>query len=120
MGAAAGGFDGGLQLVLEAILQAPAFLYREELGVTDPSLSARFVRLTDYEVASELSFLILGSMPDEALFSAVERGSLKTAEDLRREAVRLIALPAAKPAFRAFLHQWMATDQLTSVSKDAT
>jgi hypothetical protein len=118
-GAAAGGFPGGIQLVLEAILQSPAFLYREELGAPDPSLPANVVRLTDYEIASELSFLLTGSIPDDTLITAVENGSLKTPQDLQNQANRLLSSPAARPAFRAFLHEWMATDQVASANKDA-
>jgi hypothetical protein len=114
-GAAASGFTGGIQLMLEAILQSPAFLYRAELGTANGPGS---VHLTDYEIASELSFLITGSMPDDALFAAADSGRLATADDLRREATRLIQSPAAQPAFRSFLHQWMATDRLDSLSKD--
>jgi hypothetical protein len=119
VGAAAGGFKGGLQLMLEAVLQSPAFLYRQELGATDATFGARFVRLTDYEVASELSFLITGSMPDAELFAAAAGGTLKTADDLRREATRLLGGPTAQPALRSFLHQWLATDQLAVLAKDA-
>jgi hypothetical protein len=119
-GSATGGFKGGVQLMLEAILQSPAFLYREELGAPDPSLPAGVVRLTDYEVASELSFLLTGSMPDAPLFAAAANGTLKTTDDIRREATRLLATPQAKPAFRSFLNQWMATDQVRAVNKDAT
>jgi hypothetical protein len=118
-GAANGGFVPGIQLALEAVLQSPAFLYREELGAPDPQFAGA-VRLTDYEVASELSFLITGSMPDAELLSAADNGTLKTAADFQREATRLLASPAAKPALRSFLHQWMATDQVASVDKDAT
>jgi uncharacterized protein DUF1592/uncharacterized protein DUF1588/uncharacterized protein DUF1595/uncharacterized protein DUF1587 len=119
-GAAKGGFKGGIQLMLEAVLQSPAFLYREELGVADPSLPKGVVRLTDYEVATELSFLLTGSMPDPTLFAAAASGMLKTTSDIRREATRLLATPQARPAFRAFLNQWMATDQVSTISKDAT
>jgi hypothetical protein len=117
-GAANGGFVGGIQLMTEAVLQSPAFLYRAELGAADPSLPKNVVRLTQYEVATELSFLITGSMPDDALFSAAESGHLKTAEDLLVQAARLMASPAAKPAFRAFVHEWLATDQVASMYKD--
>ena len=113
-GAGAGGFKGGIQLMLEAVLQSPAFLYREELGAPDPSLPKGVVRLTDYEVATELSFLLTGSMPDPTLFAAAASGMLKTTSDIRREATRLIATPQARPAFRSFLNQWMATDQVST------
>ena len=119
-GAATGGLQGGIQLMLEAVLQSPVFLYREELGAPDPSLPAGVLRLTDYEVASELSFLLTGSMPDAALFTAVQNGALKTVDDIRREATRLLASPQTRPAFRSFLHQWMATDQVATINKDST
>jgi hypothetical protein len=117
-GAADGGFVGGIQLMVEAVLQSPSFLYRAELGAADPSLPSNVLRLTEYEVATELSFLITGSMPDDALFAAAESGKLKTADDLRLQALRLMASPAAKPAFRAFVHEWMATDQVASLYRE--
>lgn len=119
-GAASGGLQGGIQLMLEAVLQSPSFLYREELGAPDPSLPKAVVQLTDYELASELSFLLTGSMPDATLFAAVQGATFKTVDDTRAQATRLLATPQARPALRAFLHQWMATDQVASIDKDAT
>jgi hypothetical protein len=110
-----GGFTSGLRSMLETLLTSHPFLFREELGGT-PAYGV--VALTDYEVASELSFLVTGSMPDDALFAAVNNGSLKTVDDYLRELQRLLATPAAKPALRAFAHQWLGTTQLTSTAKD--
>ena len=118
MGTEAGGFEGGITLMLEAVLQSPSFLYRSELGLADDALPQGLVRLTNYELASELSFLVTGSMPDDALFAAAESGRLVTADDMRREAARLLVSPAAKPAFRAFFHQWLATDHVATTNKD--
>lgn len=114
-----GGFLGGLQLMVEAVLQSPAFLYREELGAPDPTLPRNVVRLTDDEVASELSFLVTGTMPDAELVAAADAGRLKTTDDLLRETARLLMSPAAKPSIRSFVHQWMATDQVATLNKDA-
>jgi hypothetical protein len=119
IGAATGGLKGGIELMLEAVLQSPGFLYREELGAPDPSLPTGVLRLTDYEVASEVSFLLTGSMPDATLFASARSGTLKTVDDIQREATRLVASPQARPAFRSFLHQWMATDQVSTVNKDS-
>jgi hypothetical protein len=116
-----GGFARGVQTMLEVILQSPQFLYREELGPFDAAASpAASVRLTDYEVASELSFMVTGSIPDDALWADVMAGRFQTADDLRRVATRLLATPAAKDALRSFLHQWMATDRLSTLTKDPT
>jgi hypothetical protein len=115
-----GGFGAGIQTVLEAILQSPQFLYREELGPPGaaPAPGAS-VHMTDYEIASELSFLLTGSIADAELWSAVTHGQFRDAADHQREATRLLATAAAKDAMRAFMHEWMATDRLASLSKDA-
>lgn len=115
-----GGLSAGIQLVLETIFQSPQFLYREELGDADPASmpAPGVVRLTDYEVASQLSFLLTGTLPDQALLAAADAGQLRTTDDLRREAGRLLGTAGAQETLRAFLHQWMATDRLAVTSKD--
>src|SRR5213078_1267191 len=118
-GAGQGGVEPGVQLVIEALLQSPQFLYREELGAPDAvPASAGRVALTPYEVASELSFLITGTMPDDELFTAAMAGRLAGPDDYRREARRLLATPAATESTRRFLHQWLGTDRLGDVIKD--
>jgi hypothetical protein len=115
-----GGFGRGVETMLEVVLQSPQFLYREELGPLDGTASTGAeVRLTDYEVASELSFLLSGSIPDAQLWAAVQGGRFRTAQDYQREATRLLNVPGARDALRAFLHEWFATDRLATVSKDA-
>ena len=110
-----------IQSAVEVILQSPQFLYREELGATDaPASAGAMARLTDYEVASELSFLVTGSIPDDILWSAVRAGRFSTAADREWHARRLLETPAARDAMRAFLHQWLATDRLPTMTKDAT
>jgi hypothetical protein len=121
-GAQSGGAALGAQLVIEAVLQSPQFLYREELGESGapaPGVPAGFVRLSPFELASELSFLMTGSLPDPTLWAAVAEGRFSTAEDLRREARRLRESAAAATTLRTFLHQWLATDRLPLVIKDA-
>lgn len=117
--AAGGDFARAIQTVLEVILQSPQFLYREELGPADAPEGRGPVQLTDYEVATELSFLLTGSIPDAALWTAVTGGRFKTVADYRREAARLLGTPAARETVRAFLHQWLATDRTATLSKDS-
>jgi hypothetical protein len=112
-------FGRAIQTILEVILQSPQFLYREELGSSDAS-NPTDVRMTDYEVASELSFLFTGSIPDSELWAAVQQGRFSTIDDYGRESARLLAGVGAKAALRSFLHQWLGTDVLGIVSKDPT
>jgi hypothetical protein len=116
-----GGFARGVQTMLEVVLQSPQFLYREELGPFDAVASpGASLRLTDYEMASELSFMLTGSIPDDALWADVQNGRFDTASDFQRVATRLLATPAAKDALRSFLHEWLATDRLSTLTKDPT
>ena len=112
-----GGYALGVQTTLEAILQSPAFLYRGEIGDASAARGG-IVRLGPYELASELSFLITGSMPDDALLEAAANGRLTTDADVRREASRLLSLPTARASFRSFLAQWFATTRVGSITRD--
>lgn len=83
-------FYAGVSVVLSALLQHPHFLYRIEVGQPvegEPGV----VRLTGHELASRLSFFIWGSMPDDALLDAAERGELDTPEGVRSHAERMLA-----------------------------
>jgi hypothetical protein len=115
--AAIGGFGAGIQTTLEAILQSPAFLYRRELGSGNPRPKT-LTTLNDYELASELSFFLTGTMPDDALLSAASQGRLHDPAELRLEAERLLQTPNAKANLREFFHQWLATNLLPLVTKD--
>jgi len=109
------GFAEGVEAVVTAMLQSPHFLYRTELGVATPSGYA----LTPWEIASELSYLITGTMPDAALFEAARTGALTTPAQIEAQARRLLGTPAAREALRRFVAQWLDVDRLASVPKDA-
>jgi len=115
--AAIGDFRTGIQTTIEAILQSPSFLYRRELGGDAAQPNAPRL-LNDYELASELSFLITGTMPDDELLAAASQGRLHVAAELRRQAERLFQTAGAKANLREFFHQWLATTLLQGLTKD--
>jgi len=100
-------FRTGMEWAVAAVLQAPKFLYR--LEVDEPSATTR--ALGPYELASRLSFLFWQAGPDDALLEAARTGSLATAQDVEREARRLLADPKAERVFN-FFEQWMDVDEL--------
>src|SRR5262249_53655908 len=61
-------FKTGVQLVVETALQSPQFLYRVEFGAP-PGAGEQVVKLTSWEMASRLSYLLWQSMPDDQLRS---------------------------------------------------
>jgi Protein of unknown function (DUF1592)/Protein of unknown function (DUF1588)/Protein of unknown function (DUF1587)/Protein of unknown function (DUF1595) len=109
----------GIQTALELVLQSPQFLSREELGPAGADPARGNVTLTPYEVASQLSYLLTGTLPDAPLWAAAQEGRFETADDRAREARRLLASPHAQETLRAFFHAWLATSELATATKDA-
>lgn len=104
-----------IALSASAVLQAPAFLFRVERGDTSRS-QGDAVPLTDWEMASRLSYYLWDSMPDGALFAAAAQGKLRTAAEVEVQARRMLGDPRAQRALLTFHHQWLGTDQLHRVS----
>ncbi len=90
-----------VELVVSTLLQSPRFLYRVEIGTPDPRDPTRRV-LTDFELASRLSFFLWGGPPDDGLLDATAIGALSTDEGLRTEAERMLASPRARQTLEAF------------------
>lgn len=109
------GFRGGVRWVLAGLLQSPHFLYRSELGRAD---GGGFV-LTDWELATELSYLVLQTTPDDLLLEAAATGALSTPEGLAEELARLSADPRAARTMAGFVGSWLLLDRLPVVARDA-
>lgn len=93
------GFDAGVQLVIESMLQSPHFLYRIERST---ETQGEVIALDSFEVAQRLSFFLLGSMPDDELFDVALEGSLTQPDVLEDQARRLLADPRAKRVVESF------------------
>jgi hypothetical protein len=79
-----------VQWALEAMLQAPSFLYRRELG---QNAGSGLHRLDGWEVATELSYLLRDASLDDALVVAAASGALDTPDGIAREVSRLLEDP---------------------------
>jgi hypothetical protein len=105
------------RMTLESILQSPHFLYRFELG--EPS--GPRAPLGPYELASQLSYLIADSPPDQPLLEAAARGELTSPQMTKLHAERLLATPGARGKLRAFFRSYLGLDALThGKPKDAS
>lgn len=113
-------FSAGVEAVITAMLQSPNFLYRQELGpVLGPATAtAGAVSLSPYEVASELSYLLVGSMPDAQLMAAADSGALSSSQDIDAQATRLLQDARAQDAVMSFLSGWLGLSKLTTTVKD--
>ena len=112
-----GRFKDGIQLVIEAALQSPKFLYRAELGEETP-IEGDIVPFTSWEMATKLSYMLWNSMPDDELFAAAEADALRTKDQIKAQAVRMIEDDKARDVIRNFHTQWLMLTHLDSVTKD--
>ena len=106
----------GLRLIVQAMLQSPAFLYHLEFGVSNGS--GDLVPLTGDELASRLSFFLWNSVPDDALLDAAVAGELDTTAVLVEHAERMLDDPRARESIGAFHVQWLGLDHLEDAFKD--
>jgi len=112
-----GAFDSGARMIVSAMLQSPSFLYRSELGQPSASVPGVF-DLDNYEVASELSYLLWQSMPDDALFQAAERGELRDLTKRQAQVDRMLKSERARPVVRKFVFDWLGLATIMTVPKD--
>jgi len=104
-------------LVVEALLQSPSFLFRVEVGTLDPARPDR-VRLSGHEVATRLSYLLWGTMPDDALFEAAKSGGLDSAEGVEAQALRMLEDGTrARATVWSFARQWLRVGNLDGVDR---
>lgn len=112
------GFEAALEMVLTGLLESPFFLYRPEFG-SGAEGEGGAVALSDYELASRLSYLFWQTMPDQELMDAAAAGRLQTDEGLAEQAQRMIRDERARPVLRQFLWDWLGLYQLESLDLDA-
>jgi mono/diheme cytochrome c family protein len=111
-----GSFDAGIQFALERLLVDPDFLLRV---YRDSKQSEGIYRLSDFEVASRLSFFLWSSIPDERLLDLAERGQLGNPQTLEKEVRRMLADPRALDSLVSdFTAQWLNLRRVAEVIVD--
>ncbi len=106
-----GDFWGGVEMALVALLQAPDFLYRSELGGQAVAPGAAR-RLLGHEIATRLSYMLTATTPSAALLDAALRGELDTPDGLRRVIDELLDAPRSQAAFDMFYAGWLSLEEL--------
>ncbi|MEQ1507637.1 MAG: DUF1592 domain-containing protein [Myxococcota bacterium] len=111
-----GTFDDALQWGIVAVLLDPNFIYRVEIDADPTSLEPHPV--SDYELASRLSYFLWSSMPDDALFAAAAAGELRTDDQIVAQVERMLADPKASALVDNFGGQWLFIRGIDSAFKD--
>ncbi|HEY7671553.1 MAG TPA: DUF1592 domain-containing protein [Gammaproteobacteria bacterium] len=121
-GAAAGGFDAGMQLAVKRLLVSPEFLFRVERDTAVAAEAAPTQEvavptqpLDDFALASRLSFFLWSSIPDEALLATAEAGRLAEPAELESQVRRMLADPKADAFVENFAGQWLFLRNLDAI-----
>ena len=112
-------FRGALGLLIEAILQSPAFYYHWEgdRGIsTDPN--GAVVELGPYMLASRMSYFLWGAPPDSELTEAAERGELSSEAGVEAQARRMLGDVQARDTVSDFVDDLLDLDVLLTRPKD--
>jgi hypothetical protein len=97
-----------IQAAYMAILASPDFVYIQQDGGP----------LSDFELASRLSYFLWSSMPDATLFELAEAGELRKPEVLGAQVERMLADPKAAAFTRHFPERWLQLHKLGSMAPD--
>lgn len=109
-------FETGIRLALQAILVSPNFIFRVETDADPTSDEAH--SLSQYEMASRLSYFLWSTMPDDELFGLAEEGSLQDEAVLREQVQRMLDDPKAQALVDNFATQWLFIDVIQDVDPD--
>ncbi len=110
-------FEQGLKYELMALLQSPSFLYIPLLG-EEAADGSGFWKLDGYEIASRLSFFLLGRTPDEALLDAAEAGELDEEDGIRAWAEAVLESSDAWSGLIPFYDELFRLRHLPTTPKD--
>ncbi len=112
-------FYTGVELVTSTMLQSPNFLYQVELG-TPVSDRTDIRKLTGFEVASRMSFLLHDRTPSAELLDAAANGELDSGDGVRTWVERLLKEPETFTAARNFFAELLGLNELEHAAKDPT
>jgi cytochrome c553 len=102
----------GLKLALQAVLISPHFLFRVE---KDPEKDDF---ISQYELASRLSYFLWSSMPDDELFKLAKEGKLRDDKTLEAQIKRMLKDNKARAMAENFAGQWLNVRGLSSFNPD--
>lgn len=102
-----GDFYVAVALALRVLLQDMELVYRVEIG--EP-VAGGVLRLSSWELASRLSYLLWGSGPDDRLLDAAASGELDEAAGVRAIVEQMLSDPRASDRIARFHALWLGYD----------
>ena len=107
-----GDFETGIRDALSAILVSPHFIYRAEEGLFESDAHM----VSNFELASRLSFFLWSSLPDEELLTLANAGRLNEPAVLKEQVSRMLADERSMALVEDFAGQWLNLRKLDEIT----
>ena len=106
-------FQEGIAAALQGVLVSPHFLFRVERD-----RPGAFAPVSEFELASRLSYFLWSTMPDEALMAAAAQGRLRQPAMLATQVRRMLADPKSRGLVDNFAGQWLQFKNIDVMKPD--
>jgi hypothetical protein len=116
--AESGRFEEGIQVAIQAVLVSPHFLFKVETP-KQVDAQGKMPLVTQYELATRISYFLWSSMPDDELLLLAHRGQLREPARLLDKIARMLRDPRANRFVKNFAGQWLQLRNLDQVRPDA-
>jgi hypothetical protein len=107
-------FQEGISTALQGVLVSPHFLFRME---RDPRTKP-FAPISEFELASRLSYFLWSSMPDAELLAAAEKETLRQPAVLRAQVQRMLRDARSRALVDNFAGQWLQFKNIDVLKPD--
>ena len=112
------GFEAGIRNAITGLLASPFFLYRGE-RVPSGLRPGDTYAIADLQLASQLSFFIWNTIPDEELLHLAISGKLDEPTVLDKQVKRMLADPRSLTLASNFVQQWLDMKRLDEIVPDS-
>ena len=105
-----------LRWTFAAALTSPNFLFKR---IDQPVGTTGVTSLSQYELASRMSYFLWQSLPDDALLAAAAKSELSTGAQLDAQVKRMLQDPRAEALIDTFFTQWFELNAVDDASPSA-
>ena len=107
-------YEASIRIAMQAVLVSPYFLYKIET----PVAAGESRVLNGFELATNLSYFLWSSMPDDKLFQLAAAGKLKDRDVYLGQVQRMVADPKSQALIENFAAQWLQLRNLDLAQPD--
>lgn len=110
-------YEEGIQVAMQAVLASPHFLFKVE-QTKQVLPGAPMPLISDYELATRISYFLWSSMPDDELLLMAHHGKMRDQTLLLRKVAAMLQDRRANRFVDNFASQWLQLRNLSNVDPD--